>query len=491
MTFIKQLDKKQLQILKYANDPVAFTTDLLGLKCEDFHQEWLNAFNDNRFTLLLAPRGHGKTSLVGSYILWRIVRNRRLRCIIVTINQDKANAMMTFIQENLENNDRLKRVFGDFKGPLWSRNEIRVKQHAKGKIPHNEPTLKVLGVGSRIISGHYELIVLDDITDDENSHTETRRRNLESWYNKEVVGTFLANSKVIDIGTRWHEDDIHNYFINKAGFKTLVYKALLNEQEVNDGKPAKVLWPEHLPWDKNMAKEYNLSETTLTLQFIREHQGELAFQMQYQNNIIPAGIAKFKAEWLDNAVNNYRKHALSGPIGMRKYMGVDIGGEDSISDWCVFTVIGIDSDGLIYTVEQIRTHASLQRQIDIIRGLDEKHHVSRIGIETAAQQKLIASDWIKNNPGLPIMTIKSSRANDKETRTDRLSIMFETNRICLDPKLIHLIDELKLYPRAKHDDCIDSLSFAIESAQDKGFIDWSKATDTIMTRKRDYSIEVI
>ena len=110
------LDKRQLDILKYSNDPVAFTRDILGLKCEWFHQEWLEAFENNRFSSLLAPRGHGKTSLVGSYILWRIVRNRRIRSIIVTINQDKANAMMTFIQSNLENNERLKRVFGEFKG---------------------------------------------------------------------------------------------------------------------------------------------------------------------------------------------------------------------------------------------------------------------------------------------------------------------------------------------------------------------------------------
>jgi len=186
-----------------------------------------------------------------------------LRGLIVTINQDKANHMMTFIQENLANNDKLKSIFGEFKGTEWARNEIRVSQTEKNYIPQNEPTLKVLGVGSRILSAHYDLIVLDDITDDDNSRTELRRKNLEDWYNGPLVGTFLSDTKVINIGTRWHEDDIHNYLSNKPGFTTLKYRALLNPEEVDEGKQAEVLWPEHLPWDEKMVKECGLSKGCL------------------------------------------------------------------------------------------------------------------------------------------------------------------------------------------------------------------------------------
>ena len=73
------LNQRQRDILIYSNDPIRFTTDLIGLKCEKFHQEWLNTFQSNKFTVLLAPRGHGKTSIIGSYIIWRICRDRMLR----------------------------------------------------------------------------------------------------------------------------------------------------------------------------------------------------------------------------------------------------------------------------------------------------------------------------------------------------------------------------------------------------------------------------
>lgn len=825
------IDKTSLDILKYSNDPMLFTTDLIGLECKWFHQEWLEAFEKNRFTVLLAPRGHGKTSIVGSYILWRICRNRNIRILIVTINQNKANAMMTFIQENLSKNDKLIEVFGEFRGySSWSRDQIRVKQLGKSTVPHNEPTLQVLGVNSRVISAHYDLIILDDITDSDNSRTETRRRQLEDWYNGDIIGTFLDNTQLINIGcipaservlmsdntykninevlpgeevytysdnglqpkkvlasipqgkkevfklhtsntdveatydhpflsynkitknleykklielttddyvvcprkidsvimreipefgknskefmwlfgfmtgdgwvtehpnkegsmryvtcfskgidedlnnkvidyigtlfgynpskirddgvvlyyrnilgrvlkhcglkkgaknkdipdwifqqpvrwriaflrglmdadgtktgldrwsietssqklvkdikrlckisgikstpiyerkrnikapnsklaiktntyhtsisfesyrnkdklyksilgdinlhndfgleqvkyvellgekevydlsiegnsnfiveglivhnTRWHEDDIHSFFVNKSGFKTLKYKALLNEEEIQQGKPAKVLWPEHLPWNEEMAKEFGKDPDSLNLQFIRAHQGEVYFQMQYQNNIVASGLSKFKPEWVDLAITKFKKLDII-PLNLKTYIGVDIGGEDKTSDWGVSTVVGVDERGDIYIIDSNRTHSSTNRQFEIMKTLDGKYHASRIGMESVAQQKHMVSEVAKNNPNLPILPIKSSWVNDRETRTDRLSILFETGRVYLNPALTHLIDELRVYPRGKHDDCIDSLSFAIEASQKGGIIDWSRVNDVMMAR---------
>jgi len=481
------LDKKQLSILKYSNDPVLFTREVLGLECEWFHQEWLHTFENNKFTVLLAPRGHGKTSIVGAYIVWKIVRDRNIRALIVTINQDKANDMMSFVQSCLTSNPKLISLFGDFKGNAeWSRSQIRVKQTGSRIVPLKDATLKVIGQGSRIISGHYDLIVLDDVTDDDNSKTEARRKDLEDWYNGPLVGTFLAHTQVIDIGTRWHENDFHEYLMTKAGFKTIKYKALLVEPD-DRGNGAEVLWPRHLPWDETMIKELKLPETTLTLKFVREHQGELFFQMQYQNEIIASGVAKFKAEWIDAATDKFRR--LNGliPLDLKRYIGVDFGGDDTSSDWGVVTVIGVDHKGDIYVLESVRTHSTLNRQIDIVKALDAKYHSSRIGMDAAAQQKIMVSDTQKQYPNLPIIPIKPSKVNDRDTRTDRLSLLFETGRVILNPLLTYMIDELRLYPRSKHDDCIDSLSFAIETSQEGGTIDWNVVANVITT-KRQYDM---
>jgi predicted phage terminase large subunit-like protein len=491
MNILQSLDSKQLKLIRYINDPVSFMTELLGLSCEPFHQEWLKAFEENKFVCLLAPRGHGKTTAVGSYILWRICKNRHIRILIATINQDKANSMMTFVQEHLSKNTNLIDLFGDFKGQTtWSRDQIRVSLNDTKFTFYNEPTLKVLGVNSRIISAHYDLIILDDITDNTNSKTEHQRRELEDWYNGPLVGTFLSNTNLINIGTKWHEDDIHTYLANKAGFKSLRYQALLQEPDEN-GNGARVLWPDHLPWDEKMIKEINIEraqnnkplmpEDSLTLKFVREHQGELHFQMQYQNEIIASGISKIKPEWVDKAQSKFMKLGGIIPTNLKIFMGVDFGGEDTSSDYFAISVVGVDSDANYYVLDNYRTHASLHRQIEIIKAMDEKWHPSRVGIEAVSQQKMIVDDIIRGNPSMPVIPIKSSIVNDKDTRVDRLSILFETNRIALNPIFTTLADELVMYPRARNDDCLDSLSFAIQTFESSGFIDYSKINKYVHT----------
>ena len=263
--------------------------------------------------------------------------------------------------------------------------------------------------------------------------------------------------------------------MNKAGYHTLKYRALLNPEEVDEGKPGKVLWPEHLPWECDDVNK-------LTLKFVREHQGETAFWMQYQNTVVSSGMAKFKPNWIDAAVDKWKGLGGILPLNLKRYIGVDIGGEDNVSDWGVSTVIGTDEEGSIYIIDQNRTHSTINRQIDIMKSLDDKYHASRIGMDAAAQQKLMVSDAMRSNPNIPIFPIKPSRVNDRDTRVDRLSILFETGRIYLNPKLTHLIDELRLYPRAKNDDCIDSLSFAQEASQVAGTIQWDKVPDLITAR---------
>jgi phage terminase large subunit-like protein len=443
------------------------------------------------------------TTIVGSYILWRILKDRKIRILICTINQDKANSMMTFVQENLEKNDKLIHLFGDLKGPLWSRDQIRVKQGVLG-IPQNEPTLKVLGVGSRIISAHYDLIVLDDITDEENSKTEYRRKELEDWYNGPLVGTFLGPIQVINIGTRWHEDDIHNYLSNKAGYVTISYKAFLNQEEFDNGIDSvpKVLWPSMKPWNKAMIEEVNKERLlkkkyivpidTITLEEIRAHQGETFFQTQYQNCIMSRGISKFKQEWIESSLNRYRDLNGIVPLGLKYYIGVDLGGEDASSDWGVSTCVGMDVDSNIYIVESVRTHSTINNQMDIMKSLDDRFHASKIGIDSAAQQKSITSMAIRENPNLPIVPIKPSVINDRDIRTDRLSVLLETNRILLNPKLTNLIDELRLYPRSRHDDCIDSLCFAIEVCKEESKYDWNQVANSIKVNKnKGYNLRVV
>ena len=495
--YTKHLDQNQINILKYTADPAEFITGVLGLECAPFHREWMDTIDKNKFVVLLAPRGHGKTTIIGSYITWRIIRDRSIKILIVTINQAKANNMMNFIQECLLH-PKVVELFGDFKGNAeWSRTAIRVRDSSKKGVPEKEPTLEVIGQGTRIVSSHYNLIILDDVTDDESSKTEHRRVDLENWYEGPLIGTFKHDTKVINIGTRWHEDDFHNYLMHKEGYKILRYQALLNMETFDKNEEeAKVLWPEHLPWDDKMREEINedliadghperiLPPGSLTLEFIRKQQGERHFMMQYQNTIVASGLSKFKPKWVDTAIKKYDKLAGVIPLNLKRFIGVDLGGDEAKSDYCAIVVLGTNKEGDVYLLDLVRTHAPLNRQVELMKAMDDKWNASRIGIDSAAQQKIITSSIMKENPNLPIHQVKPSRVNDRETRTDRLSILFETNRVFLNPLFDELVDELRVYPYGKHDDCIDAFSFALEASSKGGFIDYSRVADSVSAKTR-------
>lgn len=463
LLFNFNMDPKVVSFLKYSTSVESFIKEILDLQCKPFHKEWLELFEKDNFVSLLAPRGHGKTVIVGSYILWKIVINPDIRILIVTINQDKANEIMTFIQSNLANNDKLISVFGQQKGySEWSRDSLRVYRATPS---HKEPTLKVLGVTSSMIGGHYDIIILDDITDQKNSRTEMRRRDLVEWFNKTLMPMLEPEGKIISIGTKWHQADIHAYLHSLSNYTSKIYKAIIEEPSENN-KEGKVLWPDRWSYEK--------------LDDIRKNYGNVTFMMQYQNEYISDEESPIKYDWIMAATDKFT--IPESPY--LSYIGVDLAASDSESDYFVLTVITV-KDCFISVADGYRGHLSLSKQNDIIKSYFQKWNSVKIGIEQAAQQKLIIEDLIERNPTLPIVPIKTSIVNDRPSRVHRLSVFFETGRISLNPKLVNWIDEMIAYPRGAHDDTLDSLSFALQASQDIGEknIDWSVVPSLITLKK--------
>jgi len=436
--------KKEIEYLRYSSDPVAFIKDVLELECKSFHKEWIDLIDKHQFSALLAPRSHGKTTILGSYILWRIVSNPDIRILLVTINQDKANEIMTFIQRHLEANEKLIEIFGSQKGTAdWSKSTIRVRG---ASFKTKEPTLQVLGVSSSMVGGHYDFILLDDVTDQKNSRTEYRRKELVRWLNSTLMPMLEPEGSIVSIGTKWHQDDIHAYFQGLNEYNTMIYKAVLEEPD-DEGKGGKVLWPERYNFEK--------------LDSIRKTYGNVAFMMQYQNEYISDEESPIKMDWVQDATENFRM--VIPPY--QTYMGVDLASAGEESDYFSITIVA-EKDGFFYALDGYRGHITLNKQFQMIISYFAKWDPVRIGIEQAAQQKAIIEHLIEEHPSLPVIPIKSSMVSDRMSRVMRLSVLFETGRIFINPRLVTLTDELISFPRGSNDDTIDSLSFAIQSTEE-------------------------
>jgi len=499
---------KELQFIRdkirYADNFKEFVIEIIGLKCEKFHEEWIESFENGRYNLLLAPRGHGKSLMVSSYIIWNIIKDPNIKIIIVTINQDRANSIMRFIQKNLEGNHKLIDIFGEQRSNvLWSRDSLLVRD-AKTR---DNPTLKVLGITGGMIGGHFDIIVLDDITDKENSRTEHRRRFLVSQFNNEIMPMLNPKpyGKVIIIGTKWHQADIYHYIGEEVpDYAFNKYQAITYETEKlkdfvynlgpklsgtefketirefidklpEDEKP-KILWDWLFPYEE--------------LADIRRRYGNVAFMMQYQNEFISPEDAPIRWEWIESARDNYEIPKLP----FDTYMGVDLASKGEESDYFTISIIGI-KEGLVYILDGLRDKLSLHGQTEEIRRMYLKWNPVKIGIEQAGPQKIAVDHIISKLVGYPIIPVKTSSTNDRPQRVGNLSVQFEMERIFINPKLAELIDELASYPRGATDDLIDSLSFAVQVSQVqediKASINWDDAAEMISAKKSVKSVKSV
>jgi len=448
------------EVLKYMTSCKSFMEDVLGLTVKDFHNEWINAMEESDHLCLLAPRGHGKSTIVEGFVVWNILRNPRIRILIVSMNANKSEDMMNFIKSCLEL-EKVTELFGEQKSPTWSRNKIRVK-NPKGGIQHKEPTLQVLGVTSSQISSHYDMIILDDVQDRQNVATANRRKQIRDWYNTELLEMLEPGGKIINIATRWHEDDLHNYLSEKSMYTTLRYQAINKDTKES-------LWPERFTYDD-------------LIELRDEHIGATAFAMQYQNEIVQTEDSPIKIDWVEFAQNNWNPRNI--PSETDRYIGVDLASKSEEGDYFSVTVVARDKDKTYYVVENIRDKVSMSRQLEIIKSLSDRYAPKKIGIESNATQRIITDEWMENT-SLPIEPLKSSWVNDKWSRIQRLAVLLETHRININPDLVNLCDELIKFPRGAHDDCVDSLAFAIQVSGDQRDVDWDAVINSVKTKKRN------
>jgi len=86
---------------------------------------------------------------------------------------------------------------GRKKEGAWQQRRIYVKRSRRGK----DPTIESVGVGGAITGGHFDVIILDDVEDDENTRTEERVDGLVNWFTGTIMQLREPHTKIIVVGT--------------------------------------------------------------------------------------------------------------------------------------------------------------------------------------------------------------------------------------------------------------------------------------------------
>ncbi|MGV8953686.1 MAG: hypothetical protein ACOH2M_21490, partial [Cypionkella sp.] len=193
------------------------------------------------------PRDHGKSEIFCiSYPLRRIAEDPNVRILIVQKTATEAEKTLGVIKQEIESNAGMKRFYAehwlatvqhrDISNALgqvdeagkrqgaWQQSRIYAKRTRMGK----DPTVEAVGVGGAITGGHYDVIILDDVEDDENTRTDERLRSMVAWFTGTIMQLREPHSKMVIVGTlKTNRQDIYNLVLASPVWDTHTCGAIL------------------------------------------------------------------------------------------------------------------------------------------------------------------------------------------------------------------------------------------------------------------------
>lgn len=437
-------------------------TQVLGYVVMPFHMaiiQWQFAHRDN---LQLVFRGAGKSTVgtVGKAI-WYLCVDRSLRLLMASKKHANATRLLRDISSHLTTNKRLLELFGEFRDPnprsalKWNESEITVTGRER---VYRESSVTCVGVDGSLAGGHFDVEFSDDIVDNTNSTTQEMRDKIESWYYS-VMDPCMEPADHVPyrgdrnrVGTRYHYDDLYGRWIFKneeevkLGRKPPIAVQVIPALDEYDRSP----WPEKWKPEEFMAR--------------RRRYGKIIFDAQYQctTESMKGAIIQFD-DCQPITMSEVLQLQEDGKLEI--FMGVDLAiSEKQSADKFAIVVLGRDKAKKYYVLHFRQGRYRFSEQTKLIVDTWRRFKVDRIAIEANGYQLAQLQELRRQHPDIPLRKIVQKAGDDKVSRAQRLSPLFENRQMFFPPGNDLLIDNIVRMPNVAHDDPFDAFDLAVAAS---------------------------
>ena len=436
-----------------------------------FHEEmWDLCTSNNQFVAISAPRGHAKsTSISLSYVLACVLFRERRFVLMVADTEAQAAMFLGQITQELQENEDIINLFHlkrDEKGVVKFLKDsstdiiVEFEDNTKFRIIAKGSEQKLRGMiwnGSRP-----DLIVCDDLENDEVVMNKERREKFKRWVYGALIPCRSQNGIIRIVGTILHMDSFLEGLMPRDNDKRTVHEELKTystrtstqwkavKYKAHNPDMSQLLWPE-----RRTAAEFRMMKQDYTERGLAD-----VYSQEYLN--IP----------IDES-NTYFKRSDFLPIredDKKKKLNYYISGDFAISqtetaDYTVLVVGGMDEDGILHVVNVIRDRMDGLQIVDMMLALQKHYKPIAFGIEDTQITKSIGPflnrAMIESNIYLNIYPLKPHKT-DKITRARSMQARMRAGAVKFDKSADWyqtLEDELMRFPRDKHDDQVDSMSY--------------------------------
>uniref|UniRef100_UPI001AD86DA5 phage terminase large subunit n=1 Tax=Rahnella sp. ChDrAdgB13 TaxID=1850581 RepID=UPI001AD86DA5 len=328
----------------------------------------------------------------------------------------------------------------------------------------------------------------------------------EAWLKKTVLPLGQAGGKldVVYIGTILHYDSVLSRTLNNKLWRTARFKALRRWPDNmslwdaweallrNEGEDAATAFYEANQRDMDAGALVSWSARPLVaLMTIRARDGHGTFDSEYQNDPVAGDDALFAGK--DEAGHDIIKYWVHRMREWIYFGAVDpsLGKAGASRDPSAILVGGYDRlNGVLNVVEaQIRKRLPDKIISDVIE-LQKIYNCLVWGVESVQFQEFLRTELIKRAQleGIPVPARSIIPHTDKLLRIESLQPHVANGRILLHADQTTLIEQLRHFPKADHDDGPDALhmlwTLAVSSTPKMEF--YSMNSDMSRRASRDW-----
>lgn len=428
-------------------------TEFLGYKDWDSVHDDMERFlaRPSQHKLALIPRGHLKTSIitVGKSIQ-KLLINPNERILIANQVWDRSRDILSEIKGFLTAKSELPKIFGNFESDRWREDDIVIAQRTAS---NKTPSVATTGVEAEQTSAHYTTIFNDDLQGHQNCQTKEQREKVKRFRESEF-DLLDPGCEMIDIGTRYHLDDVYAHIME-------------NEKEFTDVMVRKVIENGTLIFPRKFSKKLLVGSKSWVhseeqcldyINYLKKTKGS-SFYSQYMNDPVDEENQLFKR----SDFKYYSKRPERLFVGLTLDPALS---EKQEGDYFAINVSGMDFLGDIYVLDTIRGRWSPSQAIQNIFTSYLKWKPHAIGLETVGFQRTLKyaleEEMRRRKTHFPITELQHAANQTKEFRIKALQPLYAAGMVKHAPWMTNLEGELLSFPRGKNDDELDALAMQLE-----------------------------
>jgi len=433
---------------------------------------WMTRTNKNQYRLILLPRGHYKSTITTISDSIQIVlpddggnepypRNLgpEVRLLIAHEGQEHAARFLTSITSHFRTNPLLMALYPECipgKNQRMNKTELELPR----KSYWAEPTIDVMGVGTRAQGRHYDWLKLDDIYGVEARDSESVHKSTLLWIDNIQSFLLTPSTDHIDfIGTRYRHDDVYKHIMDVYEGELVRYvRPVVEYDRKADRKVA--IFPEQFP-------EH-------TLKILQKN--PVVYNSQYLNDPL-AGDAEFDRAWERYYKrikwdSNDRRVSYEDNEGIvRTFSWLELDRLIIVDPATVgnsgIVVTGTDSsrNPKAFILESLQKPMQPPELVNLLFQLNRKWQPRAIVIEEVLfsqlfrhwiqREQTVRKEWFKIIPA-------KTKQRSKEDRVRGLSTWFANGQILLHESEEELVRQFRQFPGIKEYHMLDALAYGPE-----------------------------